>query len=178
MGFKAEASGEKRTTQNGFYLGKVVEVSAIRERLNNPGWEWDITFDSKDLPFNIKKRVFIDPEFTWKVDLIMKAGGCEPIAVTETESGKKVNEWSETDLLDKELVAYVYQNEYAEIWDFLPADADDAEKTQVQSRFLKYWNKKQNGENNGNGVSTNAMTPVETAEVTGNSQEEEDDLPF
>lgn len=159
MAIKTKASKERVAIQTQFVKGQVTNVPSISDE--KFGYALNLTFTSPKLPFPIEDKVFFDDEKSWKIDLVMQAGGVQPIGVTENDAGEKVNEWEETDLGDKEIQVLVYQHEYINIFDYIPADATEEVKAAVMKRFTIWENKKLNP---GNG--------------TGKKIPKDDDLPF
>jgi hypothetical protein len=150
MAFKAKASKERVGIQTGFAKGKITNKPSISEE--KFGYALNLTFESPQLPFPIEDKVFFDDNTSWKLDLVMQAGDCKPIGVTENDAGDKVNEWEETHLENKDIQVLVYQHQYINIFDYIPADATDEVKAGVMKRFTIWENKKLKG-----GQGTNAV---------------------
>jgi hypothetical protein len=140
--------GSKAGVKDGFYVGT---IKSVAEKPGDRGPRIETEFSSNDLPFPIKRMIFLNRDMSdsFKVDLFMKAAGVQPRSVTRDFSGTELKEYELQDAVGRPIMAYVYQGEYANVWDYLSVDATDSEKNVLMTRYNKYFSKPSQAKDSG-----------------------------
>lgn len=161
-------SGSFKKVETGFYPGVITSVSPVQLDENNDGYyhmfvDWKpLNYD--DVPFEINKRVRYKEETDFILKRVFTAAGLSG----ELNEDDKLY-FNEKDLVGKEVLALCYQDNYVNIFDFLPMDANTEDKNKMLKRYEQYITRyvKKN-------VSDEAVTKVDdNKDVT-----EDNDLPF
>jgi len=148
--FKAPKEEKQETGFRMILIGNKPEIQHYQ------GSSYFIELDCRVTPnFNVKKSIWyrtkaetvngyeMKPDL-WKVSRLMKQAKVEPITVTE-EGGQEYETYDESMLQGKALIALMYRKPdtgYMEIFDFLPEDATDDQKSALFTRFEKWFGKK------------------------------------
>lgn len=155
MPFEVKKSSERKTVQTSFYPVTILEAE-IKDISGTDVLE--VTVGSSDLPFEIRKSFWFDENKMFIIDRLFTYAGCNPTAQRTDASGEIVNTWDEKDLKQKDLVALVYQEDFLNVFDFLPSDASDEDKTRLMKRYQKYLASK--SERNNGRIGTQTPTGV------------------
>jgi len=141
-----------------FYEGEVISVKDV---ILIDGWlVMFVTWRSPEIPFDVKKMIKCRPENDYFLDKVFKAAG-----LTGVKGEDDSIEYREQDLVGTKLLALCYQDDYVNIFDFLPMDASIEVQNKAKAKYDAYMNKVANKDSG------------KTVKVDDND-EKKNDLPF